>query len=91
MKFLFLPFSIAAGLIAGQISKKIFDLIWRMVDDQEAPEAEHRNISLVKLVLALAIEGAIFRAVKGLTDHHARRSFQRVTGSWPGEEAPEQA
>jgi hypothetical protein len=91
MKFLFLPISIAAGLIAGQLSKKIFDGIWRLVDDQEAPEAEHRDIKLVKLVLALVIEGAVFRAVRGLVDHGARHSFERVTGSWPGEEAPEQA
>jgi hypothetical protein len=91
MKFLFLPFSIAAGLLAGAISKKIFDGIWRLFDDEEAPEAEHKHISLVKLALALAIEGAIFRAVRGLTDHHSRKAFQRVTGTWPGDEAPEQA
>lgn len=89
MKFLFLPFSIAAGLLAGFLSKKIFDGIWRLVDSQEAPEAEHREISLIKLTLALALEGAVFRAVRGLVDHGARHSFQRVTGSWPGDEAPE--
>lgn len=91
MKFLFLPFSIIAGLIAGQLSKKLFDGIWRLVDDQEAPEAEHREISMVKLVLALVIQGAVFRAVRGLVDHEARRGFYRLTGSWPGDEAPEQA
>jgi hypothetical protein len=91
MKFLFLPFSIAAGLIAGAISKRIFDLIWSLFDDQEAPEAEHRDVSLVKLVVALAIEGAVFRAVRGLTDHQSRKAFQRVTGSWPGDEAPDPA
>jgi hypothetical protein len=91
MKFLFLPFSIAAGLIAGFMSKKIFDGIWRLFDDQEAPEAEHRHISVVKLALALAIEGAVFRAVRGLVDHSARRGFHRATGSWPGDEAPEQS
>ena len=91
MKFLFLPFSIAAGLIAGQLSKKIFDGVWRLFDDQEAPEAEHKEISILKLTLALVIEGAIFRAVRGLVDHQARRAFYRTTGSWPGDEAPEQS
>jgi hypothetical protein len=91
MKFLFLPFSIGAGLLAGFLSKKIFEGVWHLFDDEEAPEPEHREISLVKLIVALAIEGAVFRAVKGLVDHSARRSFQRVTGSWPGEEAPEQS
>jgi len=90
MKFLFLPFSIVAGLIAGQLSKKLFDGVWRLVDEEEAPEAEHKEISLAKLALALVIEGAIFRAVRGLVDHGARRGFYNLTGSWPGEEAPEQ-
>ena len=39
--------------------------------------------------LALGIEGAIFRAVRGLVDHEARRGFQRMTGSWPGEKKPD--
>ena len=89
MKLLFLPFSIVAGLVAGLMSKKLFDGVWRLVDDQEAPEAEHKEISVAKLVLALALEGAIFRAVRGLVDHGARRSFYNVTGSWPGDEAPD--
>jgi Protein of unknown function (DUF4235) len=89
VKFLFLPFSILAGIVAGFTSKKVFDGIWRLVDDEEAPEAEHKEISIVKLVLALAIEGAVFRAVRGVVDHGARRSFYRLTGSWPGDEAPE--
>jgi len=27
--------------------------------------------------------------VKGLVDHGSRTSFAKVTGKWPGEEAPE--
>lgn len=89
MKFLFLPFSIVASLIAAQLSKKVFDGVWRLFDDEEAPEAEHKEIEIPKLVLALVIEGAIFRAVRGLVDHSARRGFYNLTGSWPGEEAPD--
>jgi hypothetical protein len=29
--------------------------------------------------------------VKGLFDHAARRGFARITGDWPGEEAPDRA
>jgi Protein of unknown function (DUF4235) len=89
MRYLFLPFSIAAGLVAGFLSKKIFDGIWSLFDDEEAPEPEHKEIHLTKLIIALAIEGAVFRAVRGLVDHQARRGFHRATGSWPGDEAPE--
>ena len=91
MKLAFLPVSIAGGLLAGAIAKKIFEWLWGMVDEEEAPEAKHRDIPLVKLALALIIEGAIFRFVRGLFDHGARRGFARMTGSWPGEESPEAA
>jgi uncharacterized protein DUF4235 len=91
MKLLFLPFSIIAGITAGFLSKKLFEGVWHLVDEEEAPEAEHREISIAKLVLALGLEGAIFRAVRGLTDHQARKAFYNLTGSWPGDEAPDQA
>ncbi|HEU4706980.1 MAG TPA: hypothetical protein VFS64_07335 [Solirubrobacterales bacterium] len=39
--------------------------------------------------MALALEGAIFRLAKGLVDHGTRSSFAKLTGFWPGEEAPE--
>ena len=89
MKFLFIPFSIIGGLIAGLVGKKIFEGIWGLIDDQEPPDAEHREVRYGKLAAALLLEGAIFRALRGLFDHGARRGFARLTGSWPGEEAPE--
>jgi hypothetical protein len=89
MKLTFLPISIVGGLLAGLIAKKIFELVWGMVDEEEAPEAKHRDIPLLKLGVALLIEGAIFRFVRGLFDHGARRGFARMTGAWPGEESPE--
>ena len=88
-KILFLPFSIMSGLIAGFISKKVFEQIWGVIDDQEPPEPKHRDISYGKLIAAMALEGAIFRIIRALFDHEARRVFARATGEWPGEEEPE--
>ena len=89
MKIIFTPISVVLGLIAGIVGQKIFEKLWSLVDDQEPPSPEHREFSWPKLVGALLVEGAIFRLVKGLTDHGARRTFAKVTGTWPGEEAPE--
>ena len=89
-KVLFIPFSILGGLIAGLIGKKIFEAIWGAIDDQEPPDSEHRDVSWGKLIPALALEGAIFRATRGAADHASRVAFYRATGSWPGEEAPEE-
>ena len=89
MKFVFLPISILGGVLAGLIGKKIFERVWGLIDDQEPPEAKHRDVEYAKLAGALLLEGAIFSFVRGFFDHAARRGFQRFTGSWPGEEAPE--
>jgi hypothetical protein len=91
MKLVFLPISIISGLVAGQLSKKLFDFIWGRFDDQDAPQPEHREISVPKLVVALVIEGALFRVIRGLVDHGSRHSFAKATGNWPGEEAPDPA
>jgi hypothetical protein len=89
MKFVFLPVSIIGGLLAGLIGKKVFEQIWGLIDEQEPPKAKHRQAGYAKLAAALLLEGAIFRLVRGLFDHGVRRGFQRLTGTWPGEEAPE--
>jgi hypothetical protein len=91
MKIVFLPISIIVGLAAGQLSKKLFDVIWSRFDNEEAPRPKHREIDIPKLVIALVIEGAVFRVVKGLVDHSTRRGFEKATGTWPGEEQPEAA
>ena len=89
MKLIFAPISIVFGLIAGVLGKKAFEGVWGLIDDEEPPSPKHRELSWPKLIAALVLEGAIFRLVKGLTDHGARTSFAKLTGSWPGEEAPE--
>ena len=91
MKVVFIPISVLGALLAGFLGQKVFDAIWGKVDDQEPPQPEHREVSLAKLAIALVIEGAIFRLVKGLFDHAARRGFARMTGAWPGEEQPDRA
>ena len=89
MKIVFLPLSIVGGILAGLIGKKIFEAAWGLVDDEEPPDAKHRDVPYGKLAAALLVEGAVFRLVRGFVDHSARHGFERLTGSWPGEEAPE--
>jgi Protein of unknown function (DUF4235) len=92
-KLLFLPFSIAAGLIGGLVSRRAFALAWGAIDDQAPPKPDDRRARLGKLALALALEGAVFRLAKGLVDHGSRSSFAQLTGRWPGgkrDEPPEQ-
>ena len=90
MKLLFTPFSIIAGLLAGFAGKKIFEQVWGVIDDEEPPESEHRDATWTKVIIAAALQGAIFRATKEAVDRGARTAFANATGTWPGEERPEQ-
>ena len=89
MSFVFRPIGIVLGIVAGMGARKIFDALWGAISDAEAPNPEHREIEWLKLIPALLVEGAIFRLVRGLVDHHSRRAFASLTGTWPGQEAPE--
>lgn len=89
MKVVFVPISIAGGFLAGVIGQKVFERLWGLVDEEEPPDPKHRDIKLLKLAVALILEGAIFRLLRGFFDHGARRGFARMTGSWPGEQSPE--
>jgi hypothetical protein len=88
-KIVMAPIGIIAGLFAGQIAKKIFDFIWSRFSDEEAPKPDHREIGWPQLIAALIVEGAIFRLAKGMVDRGTRTGFERMTGSWPGEERPD--
>jgi hypothetical protein len=41
------------------------------------------------VLLAAALEGAIFRATRTAADRGARMAFAGATGSWPGEQKPD--
>ena len=87
-KVLFTPFGIAAGLAAGFVGKVAFDQIWKLIDEEEPPEPDQNDIDVRKLVIGLALQGAIFRAVRGVAEHQARRGFQRWSGALARRAAP---
>jgi hypothetical protein len=89
LKLMFIPFRLAGGIVAGVVSKKVFEKIWGRIDREHAPDPEFREISIAKLIAGLALQGAVFRAVRGVVDHGMRVAFFRLTGRWPGEESPE--
>jgi Protein of unknown function (DUF4235) len=91
VKLVFAPIGIVSGLLAGLIAQKGFERLWAVFDDAEPPAPDEREISYPKLIVALLIEGAVFRLTKGVVDHGVRGTFARMTGRWPGEEAPDRA
>lgn len=84
-KLIFKPVGIVAGVLAGLLGKKLFQRVWGVVADEQPPKPDQRPVTIGKLALALVLEGALFRLVKGLAEHGSRQAFSRLTGTWPGE------
>jgi Protein of unknown function (DUF4235) len=89
-KIVFTPVSLLSGLLAGLVASKLFEFIWGRFADEEAPEPDQRDISWPALIVAMTLEGAIFRLVRGVVDRGSRVAFARATGSWPGEAKPDE-
>jgi hypothetical protein len=89
MKFLFIPFSIAASLLGGLLGRQLFNKLWGVIDEQEPPDGSVKDTTWKKLVGAAALQGAIFAGVRVATDRGARRAFFNLTGSWPGQQKPD--
>jgi hypothetical protein len=90
-KILFVPFSVISGFLAGKVATLLFERVWRLVDQEESPDPDQPGVRWPKLIAALALEGAIYRAVRGAFDRGSRELFTRATGSWPGEQDPKTA
>ncbi len=90
-RLLFAPFSMLGGLLAGLIGKQVFKAIWGLFDKEEPPDPGDRAVAWRKVLPALLLQGAIFRTSRGIVDRALRKAFSRLTGSWPGEERPEEA
>jgi hypothetical protein len=85
-KLAYRPVGIVASIAAGAIASAVFKQIWkRVADEDDAPDAMQSEYPLAQVLLAAALQGAIFALVKALIDRGGAKGFQRLTGSWPGD------
>ena len=89
MKILFIPISVIGGLLGGLLGKKVFEQVWGLIDEEEPPDPEHRDTPWSKLLVAMALRGAVFQITRAMVERLSRQGFYGVTGSWPGEERPD--
>jgi Protein of unknown function (DUF4235) len=91
MRLLLAPFSIALGILSGLVAKRIFSVVWGMVDEEEPPSPKDRQVPWVKLLAAGAVQGVVFRLTRIFADRGVRRGVLALTGRWPGEKRPDRA
>jgi hypothetical protein len=86
-KILYRPMGLAGSLVGGLIAGTIFKYVWKWAapgDKPGPPKPLETEYPFKEILLAAAIQGAIFSVVKTVIDRRGARLFERWTGEWPG-------
>lgn len=86
-KILYRPIGLASSLAGGLIAGMIFKQIWRVAspgDATDPPTALQSEYPIKQILLAAALQGAIFSVVKTVIDRQGAKLFEKATGEWPG-------
>ena len=85
-KIAYRPIGLISGLVAGSLSGIVFKQVWKLIaQEEEAPSALQSEYRTWEVVLAAAVQGAIFAATKAAVDRFGARGFEELTGAWPGD------
>lgn len=77
-----LAVSVAGGLLASQLFKQVWK---RVADEDDAPQATDADRGWREILVAAAIQGAVFAVVRAAADRGGATAFRRLTGTWPGQ------
>jgi hypothetical protein len=91
MKLIYKPFGLVFGIVAGILSKKIFEAVWGVFDKQEPPKPTTQETTWAKVLGAAVVEGVTFKVTRAAVDRAGANGFARLTGFWPGEKAPDES
>ncbi|MEV0355110.1 DUF4235 domain-containing protein [Nocardia sp. NPDC050697] len=86
MKLAYKPLGLAVSVLGGLLANLIFGKIWQAISgEDEAPHATSEDYGWREVLLAAAVQGAVFGLVKTAIDRAGAEGFQKVTGTWPDE------
>jgi predicted metal-dependent enzyme (double-stranded beta helix superfamily) len=87
IKLLYRPFSLLFSVLGGMVAGAIFKRIWKLAaGEDDTPDATDADRSWREILIAAALQGAIFAVVKATIDRTAAEGTQKLTGTWPGDE-----
>ncbi|MDN3295123.1 DUF4235 domain-containing protein [Streptomyces ficellus] len=83
-KLLYRPVGLALGMLSGAVASAAFSRAWAAIGSGDAPDAMDEEREWKEILLAAAIQGAIFAVVKAAVDRGGAVGIRRLTGTWPG-------
>jgi len=87
-KLAYRPIGMLGGLLAGLVAGALFKRVWKLAArESEPPKATDEMRGWREVVLAAAVEGAVFAGVKAAVDRAGAKGFAHATGVWPGRTA----
>jgi hypothetical protein len=84
---------LAASVLGGMLASAVFKRVWKITaGEDEAPSATDERRGWPEILVAAALQGAIFAVVQAAIDRGTAEGTRKLTGVWPGdEEDPEPA
>ncbi len=77
-KLAYKPFGLAFGLVAGLLAGKVFGVVWkRLSGEDQTPQPLSSDYSTREVLLAAAIQGAIFGLIKAAVDRYGMKGVRR--------------
>jgi hypothetical protein len=86
-KVLYKPVGMLVSVLGGVLAGAIFKQVWKAAfSEDDAPKATDADRRWREVLLAAALQGAIFGLVKAAVDRGAAEGTRMVTGVGPGAE-----
>jgi MFS family permease len=79
------------GLVAGALAGAIFKGVWKIAaHEDQTPKATDARRGWREVLVAAALQGAIFAMIRAAADRGTAEGTRKLTGVWPGEDGQEE-
>jgi hypothetical protein len=91
MKLLNRAIGLLVGIVGGMLARSLFKRVWQAVTgEDEAPTPTDARRGWREILLAAALQGAIFAVVQAALDRATAEGTAKITGEWPGDGADDE-